>query len=365
MEIIKGYQFRLYPNKAQRILIAQTLGCSRFVYNRFLDMRSKAYTESKTSISYTACSHLLTELKKELDWLKQADSMALQESLRDLDNAFQAFFRKQNRYPVFHSKHNQNQSYRTRNQGNGIRFVGHCIHLPKLGYVKVRQSRPVRGTILNATIRKTASNRYYVSLCVQEEMELLPNNGGQIGLDVGIKAFYTDSNGQTVENPKYLRKAEKKLARLQRKLSRKQIGSRNRQKQRLQVARLHEHIANQRKDFLHKQTTMLVRENQTICVEHLRVKNMLRNHKLAKAITDVSWGMFFRLLEYKAVWYGCEVRKIDTFYPSSQICFACGYQNPNLKYLNIRTWVCPQCRAVHDRDKNASDNILAKGLQLA
>lgn len=182
MDVIKGYQFRIYPNKKQKTQIAKTLGCRRFIYNYFLDVRSKTYLESKTSISYSKSSQMMTELKKELSWIKEADSMALQESLRDLDNAFQNFFKKRSRYPVFQSKHNHNQSYRTRNQNDGIRFCGKYINLPKLGYVKVRQSRVVEGSILNATIRKIASGKYFVSLCVKQEMETLQNNGGRLGL---------------------------------------------------------------------------------------------------------------------------------------------------------------------------------------
>lgn len=365
MEIIKGYPFRIEPNRKQQETINKTNDCGRFVYNHFLDVRSKAWQDSKTSVSYNKTSEMLTELKKERIWLKDADSMALQESLRDLDKAFQNFFEKRGGYPKFHSKHNHNQSYRTRNQQNGIRIVGKYLVLPKLGKVKLRQSRPVEGTILNATIRKTPSGKYFVSLCVKTEAEPKPNKGGEIGIDVGIKTFYTDSNGNEVENPKYLRKSEKKLKREQRRLSRKEKGSKNGNKQRIRLARVHEKIANQRQDFLQKQTTMLVSENQTICVEDLRVKNMIRNHKLAKSISDVAWGMFFRMLEYKAPWYGGEVRRIPTFYPSSQTCHQCGYMNQEVKNLKVRKWICPECGAVHNRDKNASDNILKKGLQAA
>ena len=365
MEIIKGYQFRLYPNRDQQEQIIKTLGCGRYIYNRFLDIRSKAYEESKKSLSYSETSRLLTELKKELPWLKEADSMALQESLRDLDRAFQNFFKKHSGYPVFHSRHNPNQSYRTRNQSDGIRISGNYIMLPRLGAVKFRQSRLVTGRILNATIRKTASGKFFVSLCVRQEAELLPNDGGTVGIDVGIQCFYTDSQGNVAENPKCLNRSAKKLAREQKRLSRKQKGSKNRNKQRIRLARVHEKIANQRMDFLQKQSTKLVRENQTICIEDLRVKNMLRNHKLAKAIADAAWGTFFRLLDYKAPWYGAEIRRVPTFYPSSQTCGHCGYINPDIKNLNIRKWVCPACGTLHDRDRNASENILAKGLQTA
>lgn len=365
MEIIKGYKFRLEPNRKQREFIDRTNGCGRFIYNHFLGVRSKAWEESQTSISYNKTSQMLTELKTELPWLKEVDSMALQESLRDLDKAFQNFFSKRGGYPKFHSKHNHNQSYRTRNQSNGIRIMGKYLVLPKLGPVKFRQSRQVVGKITNATIRRTPSGKYFVSLCVTAEADPPPKKGGQLGIDVGIKSFYTDSNGNSIDNPKHLRKSEKKIVREQRKLSRKEKGSKNQNKQRIRLARVHEKIANQRKDFLQKQTTMLVRENQTICVENLRIKNMIRNRKLAKSISDISWGIFFRMLEYKAPWHGTEVIKVPTFYPSSQTCHQCGYQNPEVKSLKVREWVCPKCGAFHDRDENASINILTKGLQMA
>lgn len=236
------------------------------------------------------------------------------------------------------------------------------IQLPKIGRVKIKLSREVVGKISNVTVTRTASGKYYVSLCVTYESDVFSNAGGQLGIDVGLKEFYSDSNGNTVANPRTLRKWSRKLASEQRKLSRKMPRSHRRDKQRIRVARVHEHIANIRQDFLHKLSTKLVRENQTIAIEDLKVKNMMKNHKLAKAIADVSWSEFFRMLEYKATLYGSEVIRIPTFYPSSQTCHECGYQNQITKDLSVREWDCPKCGHHCDRDVNAAQNILAVAL---
>jgi len=361
-----GYKFRIYPNKTQASLIHRTLGCARFVYNHFLAVRHNEWQANHKSVTYIQTSQLLTDLKKreETAWLKAVDSMALQESLRNLDRAYQNFFKLHTGYPRFKSKHARSQSYRTRNQGNGIRIAGRRIKLPKIGFVKIKQSRAFDGRILSATVSRAASGKYFVSLCVETDKESLmkPNRGGQVGIDVGLKEFYTDSNGNTVANPRILRRLSRKLAREQKRLSRKLPKSKNRERQRIRVARVHEKIANIRKDFLHQVTTRLVRENQTIAVEHLNVQGMLKNHKLAKAIADVSWSEFFRQLEYKSELHGGELLKVDTFYPSSQTCHVCGYQNPLTKNLRVREWDCPQCGAHHDRDGNAAKNILQHAL---
>lgn len=364
MKATRGYKYRIYPNTTQKCLIDRTLGSCRFVFNHFLAVRRDQWQKNHASITYKQTSQLLTDLKRreEYAWLKEPDSMALQESLRNLDAAFEKFFQKKARYPRFKSKHNHRQSYRTRNQNGGIRFVDGKLKLPKVGNVRIAMSRDFDGKICHATISRTASGKYYVSLCVEEDTVFAPCGNGQIGLDVGLKEFYTDSNGNTVANPRTLRQYQRKLAREQRRLSRKLPRSQNRLKQRIRVARVHEHIANIRKDFLQKLTTRLINENQVIAVEHLQVKNMLRNHKLAKAISDVSWSEFFRLLEYKAAWRGAKVLKVDTFYPSSQTCHQCGYQNPMVKNLAIREWDCPKCGAHHDRDFNAAKNILTQAL---
>ena len=360
----KGIKFRIYPNREQKNFIHQTLGCCRLIYNRGLAMRKESYEEGK-KIGYTQTSAMLTELKRqeEFAFLKAADSIALQQSLRDLDRSFVNFFQKRASYPTFKSKHNRFQSYRTVNQKDNIRIVGRYIKLPKLGFVKIRQSMEV-GKINHVTIEYTPAGKYFAVLNVDFEPEPRPNAGGTIGIDVGIKAFYSDSNGNTVSNPRYLERSMRKLIREQRRLSRKQKDSHNRGKQRLRVARVHEKIANQRNDFLQKQSTMLVRENQTICIEDLNVKGMIRNHKLAKSIASVSWAKFFEMLEYKASWYGNEIHRVPTMYPSSQTCSSCGYRNPLVKNLRIRIWECPKCHAVHDRDTNAGINILKKALQM-
>ena len=361
----KGVEFRIYPNKEQQSLINQTLGCCRLIYNIGLDMRNKAF-ENGEKVNYFKTSAMLTELKgnDEFSFLRDTDSVALQQSLRDLDRGFTNFFQKRARHPRFKSKHNNHQSYRTINQRNNIRIVGKHIKLPKLGYVKVRQTMEVEH-INNATIKRTPTGKYFVVLSVKFEPEVKPSNGGSIGIDVGIKEFYSDSNGNVVPNPKFLEKSSRKLCREQRKLSRKKKDSNNRNKQRIRVAKVHEKITNQRNDFLQKISTMLISENQVICIEDLKIKNMVHNHKLARHINSVSWGKFFKILEYKANWYGNQIVKVPTMYPSSQTCSCCGYKNSLVRNLAVRKWECPNCNTKHDRDTNASINILNKGLSIA
>ena len=358
----KGVKFRLYPNGQQKKLILQTFGCCRLVYNKGLAMREEAYKQGE-KVGYNQTSAMLTTLKQELAFLREIDSISLQQSLRDLDRAYTNFFQKRAKYPKFKSKHDNHQSYRTLNQGNNVRIVGNYIKLPKLGYVKVRQSMAV-GKINNVTIERTPSGKYFAVLNVEFEPTYERNNFGVIGIDVGIKEFYADSNGNVVDNPKHLERTTKKLIREQRRLSRKIKGANNRRKQRIRVAKVHEKITNQRNDFLHKLSTMLVRENQTICIEDLNVKNMVKNHKLARSISSASWSKFFEMLDYKSEWYGSKVVRIPTNYPSSQTCGNCGYKNTLVKNLSVRKWECPNCGERHDRDVNAARNILNKGLQL-
>lgn len=364
----KAYKYRIYPNKKQQELIQKTFGCTRFVYNYYLDKRIKKYQEENINLTYNQCCNDLTDLKRELNWLKEIDAVSLQKSLKDLDTAYQNFFKLHTGYPKFKSKKDRHKSYRTgyikTTAGGNIMFIDKHIKLPKLGLVKVKDKMIPQGRMLNATISQEPNGHYYCSLCCTEvEMSQYQPTGKNIGIDLGLIDFAIFSDGIRVENPRFYEKSEEKLAKLQRELSRKTIGGSNWNKARIKVAKLQKHIANQRNDFLHKLTTDIVRNYDIICIEDLDVSSMretdstLRN----KRVGDVSWSEFRRQLTYKSQWYGKKLVVIDRYYPSTQICHCCGF-NSGKKSEDIREWTCPDCGVTHDRDENASINILNQGL---
>lgn len=362
----RAYRYRFYPTPEQEQLLRRTMGCTRLVYNRALAARTEAWYERQERVGYSQTSKMLTQWKKEdgLEFLKEVSSVPLQQGLRHLQTAFSNFFAGRAKYPNFKKKRNGGSAEFTKSAFSlreGQVYLAKCSEA-----LPIRWSRqlPKGADPSTITVKLTPADRWFVSLLVDVDVEPLPESPNQVGLDLGITSLATLSTGEKVANPKGFKAKYRKLRKAQKALSRKQKGSSNRYKARLRVARVHAEIADARKDMLHKLTTRLVRENQTIAIEDLAVKNMLRNHSLAQAISDASWGELVRQLTYKCEWYGRQLVKIDRWFPSSKRCGNCGHVVDNLP-LNIREWQCPKCEAKHDRDINASANILAAGLAVS
>lgn len=350
----KAYKFRIYPNDEQASFLARQFGCSRFVYNHFLRVTTDMYAETKKSLRYKDWAKLLVELKKEKEWLKEVNSQALQQTLKDLESAFVKFFKKLGGFPNF-KKRIYRQSFRVP-QHFSIDENG-FIKLPKMTPIKMVIHRDMLGIPKSVTVTKTPSGKYYASIVTQQDIARAPLNGKEIGLDLGIKEFAITSCAEKFENPRYFQKSLRRLKIRQRRLSRKKKGSLNQGSSRLAVAKVHEKVANQRLDYQHKISLKLTCENQVISVESLNIKGMVKNARLAKQISDVAWGNFLTMLEYKGDIYGCEILYVDRFFPSSKRCSSCGYIKEDLT-LKIREWKCPECGKFWDRDVNAALNLM-------
>lgn len=366
MDIKRAYRFRLYPTPEQEQVLARTFGCARFAYNHMLRLRTDAWFSRQERIGYHETSAALTQLKKdpEFAWLNEVSSVPVQQALRNLQTAFANFFAKRAKYPTFKRKDGpQSAEYTT----SAFKWDGKVLKLAKMNTpLDVRFSRtiPRAAKVTTVTVSKDAAGRYFVSMLCDDTVQPKAEVEGKVGIDLGLTHFAILSTGEKIAAPNTFRKHEAKLAKLQRRLAKKQKGSANRKKARLKVAKLHAKIADSRKDFLHKLSTRLINENQVIAIETLAVSNMQKNHSLAKSIADASWSEFVRQLEYKALWYGRELVGIDRWYPSSKRCSDCGHTVAKMP-LNVREWACPECGTVHDRDINAARNVLAAGLAVS
>ena len=361
----KGFEYRIYPSQKQQQLLARTFGCSRWVFNRFLEEKIRVFKETRQSLSYSDCCRMLTQLKKQDSnaWLAEVENKALQQSLRDLDRAFVNFFKRRKQgvgFPNFKKKKSR-KTYRTCR----ARIIDEShVWIPKIGRVKARITRPVEGRALSATIKQVPSGKYFIVFtCTDIPEPPKVKTGKAIGIDLGIKSLVTTSNGDKIESVADTRKLDKKLAREQRKLSRKKKGSNNRKKQKIRVAKVHEKIANKRKDHLHKVTAKIISENQVICAETLNVEGMMKNHHLAKSIAMQSFATLLGFLEYKAREKGKTFVQVDRWYASSKTCHKCGTKE-DVMPLNVRSWQCKSCGAKHDRDINAAKNILSEGMKV-
>jgi putative transposase len=356
--ILKAFKYRLYPTNKQRILLNKHFGCSRFVYNWGLETRIKEYQETQTSLSCIELSARLTKLKKKLEWLGEVNSQCLQASLRNLDNAYTRFFRERKGFPNFKNKHGR-QSFQCP-QKSDIDFENNTISIIKVKKIKAKLHRRFKGEIKTVTISRTPTGKYFASVLVETPNTInkikKPKIEKAVGIDLGLKHFITLSTGEKVNNPKHLQKLSGKLVLFSRRLGRKiNKTSKRREKAKKKLALLHERVANQRNDFLHKLSTRLIRENQSICLEDLNVKGMMKNHCLASSIASASWSKFVTMLQYKGEWYGCNILQIGRFDPSSKMC-SCGVINHDLR-LKDRLWTCKKCGKIHDRDVLAANNI--------
>ncbi len=352
MIFLKAFKYRIYPNQEEQKKLAVQFGHSRFVYNNALNARKESYKKTGKGLSYTATAKMLPAMKKNIEWMKEADSQVLQQKLKDLDRAYINFFQGRAAYPKFKSRHDK-QSIRYPQR---FKIDGNRIYLPKVGNVKIILHRPIEGVAKNVTISKTKSGKYFASIQCETKLIAFKNGLPAVGCDLGIKDFAILSTGEKIPHPSCLKKSEKKLTQLQRRLSKKKKGSSNRGKMRLKVARLHEKIANQRKDFTNKLSHRLTASYGAIGLENLNVKGMVRNHCLAKSISDSGWGMFGKQCEYKAIVNGSSVHRVDRFFPSSKKCSVCCSINSELK-PHHRFWTCDICKTDHDRDVNASVNL--------